>query len=325
MPAIDVLQALKQTQQDLDSNPPLSVVLGSGTYGQDEDDLRRLNIGQDLQRQFQKIARDAVRGELRLVEYEPGYKPDSGEICWIDVLQANSVGRMVKRITSVHNLVMFDGSRGQFLDDLAYYALFARATATRNVVLFRKTNDKLELHSSPKVAAVFRRGQYDVVEESTLLFDRHIDCWSDGKYAFISNVSNFEKIFRYFEELEARAKDTVKEVLKRIPISNVNGFERACTEQIRFMNKLAVIAKRPYLHKLSMADFKRVITAHSLDIEIVHEDGQQKLRFDPEPSKRWILLKLLDDDYLNSVMTHLKYEVNSKISRKGPDVASAER
>lgn len=37
--------------------------------------------------------------------------------------------------------------------------------------------------------------------------------------------------------------------------------------------------------------------------------------FDPAPDKRWLILKLLDDDYLESVMTELKYESNSKISR----------
>ena len=40
-----------------------------------------------------------------------------------------------------------------------------------------------------------------------------------------------------------------------------------------------------------------------LEIEIVKEDGRNLLKFDPDPRRRWILLKLLDDDYLNSDMT----------------------
>jgi hypothetical protein len=57
------------------------------------------------------------------------------------------------------------------------------------------------------------------------------------------------------------------------------------------------------------------IRENELPIVSVMEDGVEKLVFDPEPSRRWILLKLLDDDYLTSVMTELKYEVNSKIPR----------
>jgi len=59
---------------------------------------------------------------------------------------------------------------------------------------------------------------------------------------------------------------------------------------------------------------RRAIDEHALPVEVV-QNGQERLVFDPDPSRRWILLKLLDDDYLNSVMTHLRYEVNSKIAR----------
>jgi SH3-like domain-containing protein len=64
-----------------------------------------------------------------------------------------------------------------------------------------------------------------------------------------------------------------------------------------------------------MVDLRRAIDEHGLPVEVVQNNGQEMLVFDPDPSRRWILLKLLDDDYLNSVMTHLRYEVNSKITR----------
>jgi hypothetical protein len=92
-------------------------------------------------------------------------------------------------------------------------------------------------------------------------------------------------------------------------------FRAACTTQIRFMTKLAVIASKPYLAQIGMVDIRRAIDEHGLPVEVVQNNGQEMLVFDPDPSRRWILLKLLDDDYLNSVMTHLRYEVNSKIAR----------
>ena len=51
-------------------------------------------------------------------------------------------------------------------------------------------------------------------------------------------------------------------------------------------------------------------------MQIVNENGQEKLLFEANPNKRWLILKLLDDDYLGSIMTNEKYEVNSK-SRVG--------
>ena len=76
-----------------------------------------------------------------------------------------------------------------------------------------------------------------------------------------------------------------------------------------------MIASKPYLAQIGMVDIRRAIDEHGLPVEVVQNNGQEMLIFDPDPSRRWILLKLLDDDYLNSVMTHLRYEVNSKITR----------
>jgi hypothetical protein len=306
--------ALRRIQQELADNPPVNVILASRPYSQDEDNLQRLNIGAELQQQFQGIARESVIGEIRVVEYEPGYKPDSGEIVWIDLEEAPTVGGIVERIQHFQDLVMFE-NHDEFVDYLRYYALFARVGARKSVTLFRVTSEKLELGRGRRIGAILRGGQYDTVEEKVFLFDRNIDCWSDGKYMFIANVSNFERIFGYYEELEKRAEETVTKVLARIPIANADAFKQACTSQRRFMTKLAMVAARPYFAKITMNDLRRTIREHELEIEVVKEEGRDHLKFDPDPSRRWILLKLLDDDYLNSNMTDNKYEANSKLLR----------
>jgi hypothetical protein len=163
-------QALRRVQQELSDNPPVNVILASRPYGQDEDNLQRLNIGAELQQQFQGIAREAVTGEIRLVEYEPGYKPDSGEIIWIDLEDAPTIGAIVGRISNFQDLVIFRENRGDFIDYLRYYALFARVAARRSVTLFRATSAKLELGRGHKIGAILRGGQYDTVEETVFLF-----------------------------------------------------------------------------------------------------------------------------------------------------------
>jgi hypothetical protein len=307
-------EALRRIQQELAADPPVNVILASRPYGQDEDSLQRLNIGAVLQRQFQGVARMSVSGEIRVVEYEPGYKPDSGEIVWIDLADAPIVKGIVERIQNFQDLVIFE-NQDEFVDYLKYYALFARVAARRSVTLFRATSEKLELGRGSKIGAILRGGQYDNVEEKVFLFDRNIDCWSDGKYMFVKNVSNFERIFGYYEELAKRAEETVTKVLERIPIANADAFKEACTSQRRFMTKLAMVAARPYFARITMNDLRHTIREHQLEIEIVKEEGRDHLKFDPDPSRRWILLKLLDDDYLNSNMTDSKYEANSKLLR----------
>ena len=81
---------------------------------------------------------------------------------------------------------------------------------------------------------------------------------------------------------------------------------------MQMMAKLAQIAKKPYLNRVTMQDIRRTINEFHLDVQIVEENGQERLLFEANPNKRWIILKMLDDDYLGSVMTNQKYEVNSK-------------
>ena len=123
---------------------------------------------------------------------------------------------------------------------------------------------------------------------------------------------SFQRIFKYFEELRAKADETVTTILQHIPISNADAFRAAGTGQMQMMAKLAQIAKKPYLNRVTMQDIRRTIDAFHLDVRIEREDGQDKLVFEANPNRRWVILKMLDDDYLGSVMTDQKYEVNSK-------------
>lgn len=62
---------------------------------------------------------------------------------------------------------------------------------------------------------------------------------------------------------------------------NADEFRAACTTQIRFMTKLAVIASKPYLVQIRMVDIRRAIDEHRLPVEVVQNNGQEMLVFDP--------------------------------------------
>jgi len=79
------------------------------------------------------------------------------------------------------------------------------------------------------------------------------------------------------------------------------------------MDKLSSVSRSPYLATITMADIKQVITEFGLSVPIVKDNGVEKIVFEKSPEKRWEILKLLDDDYLRSVMTNQKYAANSKL------------
>ena len=106
------------------------------------------------------------------------------------------------------------------------------------------------------------------------------------------------------------AKETLAVIRKAIPIENFDEFEEACEGHLQKLAKLNNIASKPYLKAVTMADIKKVIKKFSLPVTTVKKNGKEMLRFDPKD--RWSLLRLLDDDYLGSVMTGQNYEVTGK-------------
>lgn len=96
----------------------------------------------------------------------------------------------------------------------------------------------------------------------------------------------------------------------RIPIANFDDFEVACKGHLQKLAKLKNIAQKPYLQNITMNDIKKVIKTVNLNIQIKKTRGKEMLLFDP--ADKWALLRLMDDDYLSSVMTNQNYEVTGK-------------
>jgi Domain of unknown function (DUF4868) len=161
---------------------------------------------------------------------------------------------------------------------------------------------------------MFDDGVFQKVDHKTFLFDDDADCFVWGEHMFIRHVSAFHRIFRYFEQLRENADETLDQVLQHVPISNEDDFRTACKGQLQMLAKLANISQKPYLPNLTMSAIEDTVDTVGLDVEIVDDDGERKLVFDPSTQEsRWAILKLLDDDYLRSLMTQELYEASSKI------------
>jgi len=128
---------------------------------------------------------------------------------------------------------------------------------------------------------------------------------------FILQKENFQRIFHFLEEVEKVAKQTLAQIKLNLPIANFDQFAEACKRNPNKLRKLKNIAKQPYLDRVTMDDIKKVIQMHNLKIPIITTRGGKEMIV-YEQSEPWEILKLLDDDYLRSVMTSQNYEVTGK-------------
>jgi hypothetical protein len=307
MPQQEAIQSLGPA---LGNNPAVGVLVAAEPGA--ETVIQRLNLRQDLAAEFLGVARAATPGaDVVLRPYDPGYKLDSNEVGYIDLAQHEEMGELIHQMSQVQQAEIFRET-DDIVDHLRFYAIVVSANARRHAVFFRTYSPKKELTRRAGFAALLSRGHYNKVDTKIFLFDSSVDCFSWDGYLFIHNITAFQRIFKYFEELRAKADETVTAILAQIPISNADAFRATGTGQMQMMAKLAQIAAKPYLNRVTMQDIRRTIDEFHLEVQIVREDNQEKLLFEANPAKRWLILKMLDDDFLGSVMTNQRYEVNSK-------------
>jgi hypothetical protein len=281
----------------------------------DEAVIQRLNLHDEVAKDFRAVAVAATsaRDDLVLRAYEPGYKPDANELLSLDLEVEPEVSAVVDQVSQVAEAEQFTED-DEIVSHLRFYALVVGAAGARQAVLFRAYSPKKELSRRPGLALMLQKGSYTRLVRKVFLFDEEVDCFAWEGFMFVRNVASFQSMFGYFERLRARAAETVKALVARVPISNTEAFAAACTKHLPMMAKVAQIARKPYLARIGMKEIRRAIDAFpELGIRIV-QDGGEKLLFEPEPKKRWRILKLLDDDYLGSVLTQERYEVNSKVA-----------
>lgn len=91
---------------------------------------------------------------------------------------------------------------------------------------------------------------------------------------------------------------------------NFDDFARDCEGHLAKLEKLRNIAAKPYWGKITIEDIKKVIKKNNLSVQIAQTSAGEKLVYGP--LDKWVLLKLLDDDYLWSLMSEHSYEVSGK-------------
>jgi Kiwa protein KwaB-like len=276
--------------------------------------LNRVQLTKDLANDFSEIARKAIppNDEVSLLPYVASYNPRLGEVMYISLDTDAKVKPIVDDLIAFQNIEHLK-SKTDVSDNLKFYSLVYGVKKDDRISLIRATSEKLELSKGVRLPAILRSGTFSKLKQQVFLFDRYMDGAAAEGYFFIFNKKAFERLFQYYEELRANAENTVNLVTKYIPISNLADFKTACTTQVRFMDKLASVSRSPYLTSITIEQIKAVIKEFDLSVPIVEEEGTEKIVFEKAPEKRWEILKLLDDDYLRSVMTNEKYAANSKL------------
>lgn len=280
----------------------------------------RLELSRRLTETFREVASSVMeeykkgwsKHDLVLHDYTPESKLDDYEIELLDLSQYDTIKKQLEALSSLQDLGTFHEDK-EFISNLRFYVIAARPLNAEPIYFYRVYTQKKMLSKSPFFAIWRGQEEYDSVVQPMFLFDKYIDCVSRGNSMFILKKENFHHIFHFLEEIHKLAKQTLKHIKIRVPIANFDQFADACERDTRKLRKLKNIATQSYLDNVSMDDIKRAIQMHNLRIPVATVGGAEMIVF--EHTNPWEILKLLDDDYLKSVMTSKNYEVSGKRPR----------
>lgn len=295
----------------------ITVCLASALKDEAMPHLERLMLSTELTETFRSIAsftqarykRDFNNGDLLLHRYTFQSKPDTHEVEYLDVTAYESIANQLEPLATLADIESF-GPQEKFVAGLRFYVIVAQPPAGNPAYFFRAYSHRKMLSRSRSFAMIFNKGVYDRVADPMFLFDHTIDSVSRDGTIFIFKKEHFHEMFRFFEMTRKVASETLETIRAAVPIHNFEAFVRDCEANMSKQVKLNHIASKPYLSRLTLDNIKKVIAKNNLAISIITIDGKEMIVYDH--ADKWVLLKLLDDDYLWSLMTELGYEVSGK-------------
>lgn len=315
----EVLEALDSFTTDADSTNVLMVAEKNGEADSDVPyEVQRLSMKSQLGDRFREIVRENLTSEVvehRLIEYTTNYKLDRQELFFVDLDEAEDLASTLDFIESVTDPEVFSRSN-DFASRMSFYSIVLEDIDGDEATFYRKHTSRNALSRGLLTWAVDQE-TFDELESQAYLFDEKVDFFTWRSYLFIRSAYNFRLIFDRFEKVQQEASENAKKVADTIPILNDEEFIQACQDQPQMVSKVSQVVQQPYIDDIGIDDVKKTVDEFDLNLKIEEIEGEDQIIFDPSVENRWIILKMLDDDYLGSVMTDRKYETNSKRSLGG--------
>jgi hypothetical protein len=254
-------------------------------------------------------ADDLRSGDMEFRPYDPMAKLDSHQVEVLELKHHPAIREQVTLLGPMAALPDFAEDEA-FIEGLRFSVVVIEHATAPPISIFRTMNPKKELQRSKFIGIILAKGHFDLLRDRVYLLDRGIDCMSVDGFMFIFQKANFHLIFQFYEEIVRKAQETLEVIHERDIIDNFDEFEGACLGHQQKLAKLCNIATRPYLATVTVTQMKAVAREFGRSITFRKVGGKERVVFDP--SDKWEILRLLDDDFLASKLTGLKYEVNSK-------------
>lgn len=255
-----------------------------------------------------------------LIDYDSAATTADDELMWIRVSDVAMLQAIADGTGDPANMPLFDPATAR-LAQLKLAAMRVTVGDTTAVFIQSLTGNQIVARSRNGVGMIIRRGMIDAPPRGDiLLFSREIAAVIVDDIAFFKDRAGFQRIFGFLEEMRQQATATFASVTKNLRIEGLDEMAIAVTRSPQMLGKMASIQRKlndypQYVAALTMRQLVDFVGKHpECSVDIVGEGDDARLVFVNDVQHRFKILKLLDDDYLQSQLTTLDYATNSKSS-----------
>lgn len=173
------------------------------------------------------------------------------------------------------------------------------------------------LQRGKRIFAFWTGERFASLDAQPLVIDRNLRLFTLGGTVLMKSNAAYESLFGALPDLRRRAATTYAATLGKLNIVGGDALRAACESDLNMMRKLSSIAHKMqqpgYPEALDMSSVLHFLERNThIEVDIDRSGDVPALVFNPQPQRRWALLKLLDDDFLRSDLTNINYEANSK-------------
>lgn len=239
--------------------------------------------------------------DLEYIEYNPAINLDKNHVETIKREEVHYLDEILQDMNSA-DLNIFDMKQSK---NLWAYAI---KIGNSGITLFRKYTEKRILDIKGWIPLFVQNGVFNKLTDSILTIDKDIDCiYYDGKM-FILDKIQFEKIFSFMDKFILEIDANICHLEEKSLVDDITALQKLCKSDPRKIKKLNKVLKSDILNSLNTKRISEINRQYNLDLNFT-EDGKIIVSH----KNIWTVLRVLDDEYLESSMTDNKYEVHSKV------------
>lgn len=256
---------------------------------------------------YPKIKKKIIDKDFDPMEYDPSITPDRNVIWTLNSEPVFLYNTITSKINGEENIPIYKHAELSYSDIWAYWIKVYKGDDSFFII--KKVVPSKVIKTGGALAMIYKDDIFRSFEDDILTIDGAFDAISINGQLVFENKPNFEKALLYDEVKRVVAKTALDEIEETNLVEDFDRVKDFLKDDFHSINKLNKIKEKPYFKKLTFNKCKQIINDYGVDIEMDNANSKFKIS---NKQQAKLFIKVLNDDFLMSEMTELKYAANSK-------------